>query len=88
MIDFDFGGIDRYIVARGMPMASIGVSRRFMHQNSSAFNPRKYLKEVTEICVACYEVCRTGRDASRVRSLDLEAMVNRYDSGELDPRVV
>ena len=72
-------------------MASIGVSRRFMHQNSSAFNPRKYLKEATkvmsEICVARYEACRTARDASRVRSLDLKEMVERYDSGELDLRV-
>ena len=56
-------------------MVSIDVSRRFMHQNSSAFNPRKYLKEATkvmsEICVARYEACRTARDASRVQSLDL-----------------
>ncbi len=75
MTDLDLGGIDRYIVARGMPLASIGVSRRFMHQNPSAFDPRKYLKEatkvMTEICVARYEACRTARDASRVQSLDL-----------------
>ena len=75
MTDLDLGGIDRYILARGMPMVSIDVSRRFMHQNSSAFNPRKYLKEatkaMTEICVVRYEACRTTRDASRVRSLDL-----------------
>jgi fructose-bisphosphate aldolase class II len=46
-----------------------------MHQNPSAFDPRKYLKEatkvMTEICVARYEACRTARDASRVQSLDL-----------------
>ena len=40
-------------------MVSTGASRRFMHQNPSAFDPRKYLKEATkamnEICVARYE---------------------------------
>jgi len=72
-------------------MVSIGVSRRFIHQNSSAFDPRKYLKETTkamsEICVARYEAFGTAGNASKLRSLDLEEMVKRYDSGELDPTV-
>jgi fructose-bisphosphate aldolase class II len=41
-----------------------------MHQNSSAFDPREYLKEatkvMTEICVARYEACWTARDASSI----------------------
>ena len=40
-----------------------------------------------EICVARYEAFGTAGNASKIRSLDLEAMVKRYDSGELDPRV-
>ena len=72
-------------------MVSIGVSRRFMHQNSSAFNSRKYLKEaikaMSEICVARYEAFGTAGNASKLRSLNLEEMVKRYDSGELDPTV-
>ena len=87
----DLGSIDQYIVARGVLRVSTGASRRFMHQNSSAFDARKCLKEATkamsEICVAHYEACQTARDASRVQSLDLEAMAKGYDSGELDPRV-
>jgi len=87
----DFGSIDRYIVARGVLRVSTGASRRFMHQNSSAFDPHKYLKEATkamsEICVARYEAFGTAGNASKIRSLDLEGMVQRYDSGELDPTV-
>jgi len=72
-------------------MVSTGASRRFMHQNPSAFDPHKYLKEATkamsEICVARYEAFGTAGNASKIRSLHREEMVKRYDSGELDPRV-
>ena len=70
-------------------MVSTGASRRFMHQNPSAFDPRKYLKEATkvmnEICVARYEAFATAGNASKMKALDLEDMVKRYDSGEWDP---
>ena len=46
-------------------MVSTGAICRYMHQNPSAFDPRKYLKEATkamnEICVARYESFGTGR---------------------------
>ena len=89
MTDLDFGSIDRYIVARGVLRVSTGASQRFMHQNSSVFDPRKCLKEATkamsEICVARYEAFGTAGNVFKLRSLDLEEMVKRYDSGELDP---
>jgi fructose-bisphosphate aldolase class II len=72
-------------------MVSTGASRRFMHQNPSAFDLRKYLKEATkamnEICVACYASFGTADNAPKNKALDLEDMVKRYDSGELDPTV-
>ena len=72
-------------------MVSTGASRRFMHQNPSAFDPRKYRKEATkamnEICVARYESFGTAGNASKIKALDLEDMVKRYDSGELNPTV-
>ena len=65
--DLDFGSIDRYIVARGVLRVSTGASRRFMHQNSSAFDPRKCLKEATkamsENCVARHEAFGTAGNA-------------------------
>ncbi len=87
----DSGSIDRYIVARGVLMVSTGAICRYMHQNPSAFDPRKYLKEATkainEICVARYEAFGTAGNASKMKALDLEDMVKRYDSGELNPTV-
>ena len=72
-------------------MVSTGASRRFMRQNPSAFDPRKYLKEATkvmnEICVARYEAFGTAGNASKMKALDLEDMVKCYDSGGLDPTV-
>jgi fructose-bisphosphate aldolase, class II len=72
-------------------MVSTGASRRFMHQNPSAFDPPKYLKEATkamnENCVAHYESFGTAGNASKIKALDLEDMAKRYDSGELDPRI-
>jgi fructose-bisphosphate aldolase, class II len=72
-------------------MVSTGASRRFMHQNPSAFDLRKYLKEATkamnEICVARYEAFGTAGNASKMKALDLEDMAKCYDSGGLDPTV-
>ena len=42
---------------------------------------------MSEICVACYEAFGTAGNASKIRSFDLDEMVERYDSGELDPNV-
>ena len=59
-----------------------------MHQNSSAFDPRKCLKEATkamsENCVARHEAFGTAGNESKLWPLDLEEMVKRQDSGELD----
>jgi len=84
-------GVRKVNIDTDLRMASTGSIRRFMHQNPSAFDPRKYLKEATkamsEICVDRYEAFGTAGNASKIRSLDLEEMVKRYDSGELDPTV-
>ena len=54
-------------------------------------DPYKRINEVSkamsEICIVRYEAFGTAGDASKIRSLDLEEMVKRYDSGELDPTV-
>ena len=54
-------------------------------------DPHKRINEVSkamsEICIVRYEAFGTAGDASKIRSLDLEEMVRRYDSGEFDPRV-
>ena len=44
-------------------------------------------KAMSEISVDRYEAFGTAGNASKIRSLDLEEMFKRYDSGELDPTV-
>ena len=57
-------------------MVSTGAICRYMHQNPSAFDPRKYLKEATkamnEICVARYESSGTAGNASKSKRLTLK----------------
>ncbi len=54
-------------------------------------DPHKRINEankvMSETCVVRYEAFGTAGNASKIRSLDLEEMVKRYDSGELDPTV-
>jgi fructose-bisphosphate aldolase class II len=40
-----------------------------------------------EICLARYEAFGTAGNASKIKALSLEAMYQRYQTGELDPRV-
>ncbi|MCB1837072.1 MAG: fructose-1,6-bisphosphate aldolase, partial [Alcanivoracaceae bacterium] len=72
-------------------LASTGAIRRFLAQNKSEFDPRKYLavsvKAMKEICLARYEAFGTAGKASKIKALSLEAMYQRYLTGELDPRV-
>ncbi len=84
-------GVRKVNIDTDLRMASTGAIRRYMHENPAVFDPRKYLKETTkamkEICVARYEAFDTAGNGSRIKALDLEDMVKRYDSGKLDPRI-
>ena len=84
-------GVRKVNIDTDLRMASTGAIRRYMHKNPSAFDPRKYLGEATkamsEICVDRYEAFGTAGQGSKIKALDLEVMVERYDSGQLDPRV-
>ena len=84
-------GVRKVNIDTDLRMASTGAIRRYMHKNPSAFDPRKYLGEATkamsEICVDRYEAFGTAGQGSKIKALDLEVMVKRYDSGELDPTV-
>ena len=72
-------------------MASTGAIRKFMHENKSNFDPRKFLKASTaamkDICKARYESFGCAGHASKIKPISLEKMFKSYESGELDPRV-
>jgi fructose-bisphosphate aldolase class II len=84
-------GVRKVNIDTDLRLASTGAIRRFMGENKSEFDPRKYLKVATdamsEICVARYEAFGTAGNASKIKPISLEDMFVRYENGELDPRI-
>jgi fructose-bisphosphate aldolase class II len=84
-------GVRKVNIDTDLRMASTGAIRKHLHDNPSNFDPRKFLiaatKGMKDICVARYEAFGTAGNASKMRALSLDAMTDRYLSGELDPKV-
>jgi fructose-bisphosphate aldolase class II len=84
-------GVRKVNIDTDLRMASTGAVRKFLAENRKEFDPRKWLaastKAMKEICKARYEAFGTAGKASKIKPLSLEAMVRRYDKGELDPKV-
>ena len=84
-------GVRKVNIDTDLRLASTGAVRRFLAQNPSEFDPRKYLKETVtamkEIVVARYEAFGTAGNASKIKPVSLEAMFERYQRGELDPKI-
>lgn len=83
-------GVRKINIDTDLRLASTGAIRRFLAQNKSEFDPRKYLgaatKAMSDICKARYEEFGTAGHASNIKALSLETMAERYASGKLDPR--
>jgi fructose-bisphosphate aldolase class II len=84
-------GVRKVNIDTDLRMASTGSVRRFLHENPSVFDPRKFLKESTkgmmEICKARYELFGSAGMASKIKAISLDEMSKRYASGELDPKI-
>ena len=84
-------GVRKVNIDTDLRMASTGAIRKFMHENKSNFDPRKFLKASTaamkDICKARYESFGCAGHASKIKPVSLEKMFKSYESGELDPRV-
>ncbi|WP_426415400.1 class II fructose-bisphosphate aldolase [Aestuariirhabdus sp. LZHN29] len=85
-------GVRKVNIDTDLRLASTGAVRRFLAQNPSEFDPRKYLlqttRAMTEICLARYEAFGTAGNASKIKVDSLDTMFDRYQSGELDPRIL
>jgi fructose-bisphosphate aldolase class II len=83
-------GVRKVNIDTDLRLASTGAIRRFMAENTSAFDPRQYLKETVvamkDICLSRYEAFGTAGWADKIKVISLENMYQRYESGELDPR--
>ncbi len=84
-------GVRKINIDTDLRMASTGAIRRFLVKNPKEFDPRKYLgeatKAMTEICRMRYEAFGTAGQASKIEVITLEKMFERYEQGELNPRV-
>ncbi|MDX1525555.1 MAG: class II fructose-bisphosphate aldolase [Pseudidiomarina maritima] len=84
-------GVRKVNIDTDLRLASTGAIRRHLAQNTSNFDPRKYLKASTdamyEICKARYEAFGCAGQASKIKVISLEDMFGRYERGELDAKV-
>lgn len=84
-------GVRKVNIDTDLRMAATGSIRKFLAENKKEFDPRKFFKASTkamkDICKARYEEFHTAGNASKIKPINLEQMVKRYASGELNPRV-
>ncbi|MGC2856529.1 class II fructose-bisphosphate aldolase [Novispirillum sp. DQ9] len=84
-------GVRKVNIDTDLRMASTGSIRKFLAEKRAEFDPRKYLKEaqsaMTGICKARYEAFGAAGQAGKIKAISLEAMADRYASGELAPKV-
>jgi fructose-bisphosphate aldolase class II len=84
-------GVRKVNVDTDLRLSSTGAIRRFLAQNPSEFDPRKYFAVATqamkEICLARYEAFGSAGQAGKISTLSLDTMFTKYSEGELDQRV-
>jgi fructose-bisphosphate aldolase class II len=84
-------GVRKVNIDTDLRLASTGAIRRFLAQNKSEFDPRKYFAKTIEamrdVCIARYEAFGTAGNASKIKPISLEGMFQRYAKGELDAKV-
>lgn len=84
-------GVRKVNIDTDLRLSSTGAVRRFLANNPAEFDPRKFLKEtitaMKAICVERYEAFGTAGNANKIKPISLEDMYQRYETGELAPKV-
>lgn len=80
-------GVRKINIDTDLRLAATGAIRRFLAQNPSEFDPRKFLKVSTvamyDICKARYESFNTVGNASKIKPISLDHMFDLYQAGKL-----
>jgi fructose-bisphosphate aldolase class II len=80
-------GVRKVNIDTDLRLASTGAVRRFLPENKSEFDPRKFLAAtitaMKEICLARYEAFGTAGNADKIKVISLAGMEQRYGTGEL-----
>lgn len=75
-------GVRKVNIDTDLRMASTGAVRKFLHENPSNFDPRKFLKASTAamkaICKARYEAFGCAGYADKIKVVSLEKMIGYY----------
>ncbi len=84
-------GVRKVNIDTDLRMAATGAVRRFLSENPTEFDPRKYNAvakvSMSEICVARFKAFGSAGQASKIKPICLETMFQKYEVGELDPVV-
>jgi len=84
-------GVRKVNIDTDLRLASTGAIRKFLVDNPKQFDPRKIFdaatKAMKDICKARYEAFGCAGQASKIKPVAIDDMVQRYASGQLDPRI-
>ena len=80
-------GVRKINIDTDLRMATTGALRKYLAQNRKEFDPRKYLNAsitaMQDICKARYIAFGSAGQASAIKPISCETMIERYKSGEL-----
>ncbi|KAA8734990.1 fructose-bisphosphate aldolase class II [Acinetobacter qingfengensis] len=75
-------GVRKINIDTDLRLASTGAIRQFMAEHPAEFDPRKYLAKTVDsmkqVCIDRYQAFGTEGNASKIRPISLEKMVERY----------
>jgi len=81
-------GVRKVNIDTDLRLASTAAIRRFLAENKSEFDPRKYLTQtlaaMKQVVVDRYQAFGTAGNASRIAPVSLEAMFQSYADGSLN----
>ena len=84
-------GVRKVNVDTDIRLAMTGAVRKHLAENKSNFDPRKFMiaarDAAKQICKDRYQQFGSAGQASKMKTVGEEAMMARYESGELQPRV-
>lgn len=84
-------GVRKVNIDTDLRLASTGSIRRFLAENPTEFDPRKYLAEtikgMKDICINRYDSFGTSGNADKIKVKSLDVMQALYEAGELTAEV-
>ena len=85
-------GVRKVNIDTDLRLASTGAIRRFMAQNKSEFDPRKYftesIKAMKGICLERYRAFGCEGQADKIKPISLEKMFQKYAKGEMKQKIL